>query len=1176
MSLRLNRLWLLPALLIAGEGWALGLGDIRLSSALNEPLRAEIVLLSTTPEELANLDIQLASADTFERYGIDRPLFLTNMVFSIVKSGETDGNIIRVATAQPVSEPFVTFLIEAVWSRGRLLREYTLLLDPPTFAPPPAQQSTQTLAAPSRATPADSGTIQRAAPAPTAPPQAAAPPPPRQVPPRAPEPQQTGGFDTSAGGDYRVQRGDTLWAIAQGVRPDNRLNTNQTMIAIYEANQHAFAGNINRMSAGANLRIPSADEIFRISRGDALSEVRRQSQAWGGGSGVSDGGPSLTLVPRDGEDTGYDGTVSQTSSSGADAAARERIQQLEQQIADQDSLLEVRDNELATLRDELARLRNEQPMPDTDTAPVDDPEIVVDDDSVVDGDDVFADPDDDIQVDDDEIQATGDDDEVVEPTPDQRPAPQVVATRPQQKTGIVDTILGYLTNFWVLIGVALIAVLGILVWFARRAGRDEEDSTGVWDALDANDLDPGDGESLASTEQLRALSQDDASIVVVEQESSQRQAEAPPSDTVEADEFDSTFIETPMIADPDTTAEPVVSADTDTSRSLEDTFSSDTAINLDQSDPIAEADFHMAYGLYDQAADLIIGALDAEPDRQDLLAKLSEIYFVWGNRDGFVDAAQRLRAQLGDETDSTWDKIVIMGQQIAADHELFSGAVPGAATRAVDLSFEGALDEPGELDIDFASGDDGLVSDVIDLGADSGEVAAADPDSSSIDFPFGDENTGSVSVTAQMPNPAGMEEVDEVQGFEDFTEGTVNEEAAFDDTAENLAVDDTAASPMLSSTDNTVDTPTIEQQFESLDATSELPALSVDNNAVTEIASLDEHKPPIDATAEINLDDLGLDLDALADSDFASDVMDDDDMTGETPALNLGAGLDATGRNPQVEGMPDSTGLHDPDVIENSLASTSEMPGMHDRTGQSALLDEEEGGVGLDTSLLDATGQTQILSEELAVAAAADAAADLTDEESTMLAETIGNEDTLDSLSGEAETLLAPLDDDDDEGDFDFAKTEALPKDAFSGGPSTDETGELPGIAGATDMDLDLDDLTAALKVSALSDTLDQPRDDATVEQPRFSSEDDADLELGALDEEEEEMPTQALSPEEVSADLHDARTMTEVGTKLDLARAYVDMGDPAGARSILQEVLDEGDEGQRQQAQQLLDTLPS
>ena len=112
MSRRLTRLLLLPLLLLAGQALALGLGDIRLQSALNEPLRAEIDLLAAAPEELTNLTVQLASAETFERYGLDRPFFLVDMAFDVVASGTTSGNIIRVRTAAPVSEPFVTF-----WSK---------------------------------------------------------------------------------------------------------------------------------------------------------------------------------------------------------------------------------------------------------------------------------------------------------------------------------------------------------------------------------------------------------------------------------------------------------------------------------------------------------------------------------------------------------------------------------------------------------------------------------------------------------------------------------------------------------------------------------------------------------------------------------------------------------------------------------------------------------------------------------------------------------------------------------------------------------------------------------------------------------------------------------------------------------------------------------------------------
>ena len=226
--------------------------------------------------------------------------------------------------------------------------------------------------------------------------------------------------------------------------------------------------------------------------------------------------------------------------------------------------------------------------------------------------------------------------------------------------------------------------------------------------------------------------------------------------------------------------------------------------------------------------------------------------------------------------------------------------------------------------------------------------------------------------------------------------------------------------------------------------------------------------------------------------------------------------------------------------------------------------------MGIDTSLLHATGQTQILTEDMAVSTGTDLDVKVSGDDATMLAAGYGDEDTLDAAPDDAATMLAPLDDDDD-GDFDFAKTEALPKDVFSPNMSTDETGRMPNLAGSTDMDLDLDDLTAALKVSEVGDTVNQMRDDATVEQPRINP---ADVENG--DDTSATGVTQSLAPEDLTGDLHEARTMTEVGTKLDLARAYVDMGDPGGARSILEEVLDEGDQGQKQQAQKLLDSLPT
>ena len=117
-----------------------------MESALNEPLSARIELLSATPEELDNLTIAMASADTFARYGIDRPYYLQNIEFQIIRSGRADGNYVQVRSASPMAEPFLTFLVEASWARGRLLREYTVFLDPPTFAPPAADTAPAVIA----------------------------------------------------------------------------------------------------------------------------------------------------------------------------------------------------------------------------------------------------------------------------------------------------------------------------------------------------------------------------------------------------------------------------------------------------------------------------------------------------------------------------------------------------------------------------------------------------------------------------------------------------------------------------------------------------------------------------------------------------------------------------------------------------------------------------------------------------------------------------------------------------------------------------------------------------------------------------------------------------------------------------------------------------------------------
>ncbi len=1170
MPRRSTRLSLALVLLLSGNAWALGLGEIRLDSALNAPMRAQIELLSATPEELENLQVALASQESFDRYGLDRPYYLQDLRFEVVKSGSAQGNYIRVTSTSPMTEPFLTFLVEATWSRGRLLREYTVLLDPPTFAPPPAADTRPAVTAPERTTPTDSAPIERraepqpepAAEVPVARPQPT--PAPRGEPEPEPEPQAREpepapqarepdlSFETADAGDHVVQPRETLWGIASRYRPDSRLTMNQTMLAIFEANPEAFAGNINILRAGARLRIPSADDIYRIDRAYALNEAKRQNAAWKGAPApaaepaepaATTTRPSLQLVPPDEETSGIDTgaeipedtetTAAEPGDSIREQEILDRIAELEAaDVPQQQSLIEIRDNELAALRQELAEIRGDVYEPLGYEAGATDDELAAEDE-------ILAEPGD---ADMAEMEAEEAADTAIAPPSD------IIAAPARPEPSLLDRIIGIVTNTWFLIiAGALILAGALLFWFLRRdheAG-DEESAGAAMSAPEFRDA------PLSSTEALRAPSRDDESIVVVEQQGSG--IRPLDEDTLDAPGPEQGFGEQ--------------SEKTEAFGSTEDTFSSETAVNLDQSDPIAEADFHMAYGLYDQAADLINDALEADPDNLALLAKLCEIYFVWGNQDAFVDAAHRFKQVSGDGDSGEWDKIVIMGRQVAADEALFAGAGIVGATKAVDLSFDADTGEEGALDMDFSAGGDGG-DDVIDLGGgddnifeftttdvagdeviDLGggeEASASTDDGTGVDFVFEEEPPGETTVAAA-------------------------DEAEFDLDADEVGEDGTVEMP---GADSTRELPTVDERFSGIDATSDLPSFT---------DAAEEAAPPAEETAEINLDELGLDVGLHSEADISAlDGLEDDDdeITASQEILDdtslneaLEDATEATGRNPAID--PEATGAHaslDADDtslnqkldIDEILSATSEMRLAADETGQNPLLQQvgEDDDLDFDASLLEATGRTQILPEDFLF----DSAGDSERDES--------------GIADDAETLLASLDEDEpeseddetvlestlnEEADFDFAKTEALPADFFAGEKELDETGENPAIA-STDVDLDLDDLTAALKISEMGDTVNMPHDDATVEhlRPDFDEPDETF-----------EAPTMSLSQDDMSDDLHEARTMTEVGTKLDLARAYVDMGDPGGARSILEEVLDEGDESQRQQAQQLLEALP-
>ena len=120
-------------LLVTSSTLALGLGEITLNSSLNEPLNAEIVVLSSEDLEDGQLLVSLASPEAFERAGISRDFFLSQMQFSVYRNTD-DLHIIQIVTGQPVVEPYLNFLIQLQWPAGRVMREYTLLLDLPIYA----------------------------------------------------------------------------------------------------------------------------------------------------------------------------------------------------------------------------------------------------------------------------------------------------------------------------------------------------------------------------------------------------------------------------------------------------------------------------------------------------------------------------------------------------------------------------------------------------------------------------------------------------------------------------------------------------------------------------------------------------------------------------------------------------------------------------------------------------------------------------------------------------------------------------------------------------------------------------------------------------------------------------------------------------------------------------------
>jgi pilus assembly protein FimV len=256
--------------LIFSNAYAAGLGKLTVLSSLGQPLRAEIELTSVGKDEAGALIAKLASPEAFKQANIELNPALLSLRFAIEQ--RADRQLIRVTSSQPLNEPFVDMLLELGGPGGRLVREYTFLLDPPDLRtsqsaqvspiPVPAMPATRPLQS---AVPADS---QSAATRRASPPPAAAP---RR------EPASVAEASADAAGEYKVKSGDSLARIAGQLKPGG-VSLDQMLVALYRENPDAFVGNnMNRLRAGQILSVPSAGTARSIPAGEARDLIIAQS-----------------------------------------------------------------------------------------------------------------------------------------------------------------------------------------------------------------------------------------------------------------------------------------------------------------------------------------------------------------------------------------------------------------------------------------------------------------------------------------------------------------------------------------------------------------------------------------------------------------------------------------------------------------------------------------------------------------------------------------------------------------------------------------------------------------------------------------------------------------------------------------------------------------------------------
>jgi len=613
------------ALALPGHALALGLGKLTVDSALGQPLSARIELTSVTKEDLDSLRAKVADPGLYRQNNLTYQGTLSRA--RITLEGGTGTPYLRVTSPVSVQEPFLDLLVELDWASGRVVREYTFLLDPPGM---PAAGTADPV------TPARAGTPARtaAAPAPRAPS-------PAPAPAAAPSAAGAGapGASGAGGQQYEVQRGDTLQKIATQYKPAE-VSLEQMLAALFRGNRQAFDGeNMNRLRAGAIMTIPSAADAQSTPEAEAERVVRMQASDWrsyrdrvaaaaptSAGSATREASGRIGAAVEDRTPAAPPGSdqlrVSRaaTGKGGVPAEdmiardqqlkdAQQRIATLEKTIAELQRAVQLKNESLAQLQAQSDAARGKAPEPAA--APSTAPSAGTPAPAPA-----AAAP------------APGAAAPAPAPAaqpaaPPPAPAPKAAAPAPAPKAAPKSEPPGFFADLfsttpnWAFGAAALVVLGGIAALFAarRRRGTKFEDSIISGTDIKTNTVFGSTGGGVVNTGE----------------------------------------------------------------NSLASDFSREGLGNIDtdEVDPIAEAEVYLAYGRDAQAEEILKDALKKDPQRQEIYLKLLEIHSQHNKPQAFETVASELFAVSHGQGD-VWHKAVTLGRQLDPANPMFqdSAAAP--------------------------------------------------------------------------------------------------------------------------------------------------------------------------------------------------------------------------------------------------------------------------------------------------------------------------------------------------------------------------------------------------------------------------------------------------------------------------------------------------------------------